>query len=76
AGYTSYIPTAGAEASRDADILTTPSGYTLIDSAKGAFFVSVVHPHSLKLLSTAYASLACAVVLDNAVEGAHYRLAW
>ncbi|MGX3516119.1 phage head spike fiber domain-containing protein, partial [Klebsiella pneumoniae] len=51
-------------------------GYTLIDSAKGAFFVSVVHPHSLKLLSTAYASLACAVVLDNAVEGAHYRLAW
>ncbi|HCQ9070554.1 TPA: hypothetical protein OMI80_005388, partial [Klebsiella pneumoniae] len=76
AGYTSYIPTAGTEASRDADILTTPSGYTLIDSAKGAFFVSVVHPHSLKLLSTAYASLACAVVLDNAVEGAHYRLAW
>lgn len=76
AGYTSYIPTVGAEANRDADLLTTPSGYTLIDSTKGAFFVSVVHAHSLKLLSTAYASLACAVVLDNIVEGAHYRLAW
>lgn len=76
AGYTSYIPTSGAEVTRQADLLTTPSGYTLIDSTKGSFFVEVQHPFSLKLLSQAYQSLACAVVLDNSVEGPHYRLAY
>ncbi|CAD5235912.1 putative tail fiber protein [Klebsiella phage vB_KppS-Pokey] len=76
AGYTSYIPTSGAESTRDNDLLTTPTGWNLMDSTQGSFFVEVQHPYSLKLLSGAYQSLACAVVLDNGVEGGHYRLAY
>lgn len=76
AGYTSYIPTNGGEAVRKNDLLTTPTGYTLIYSAKGSFFVEVQHSYSLKLLSAAYQALGCAVVLDNGTEGAHYRLAY
>lgn len=76
AGFTSYIPTGGAEATRQNDLLTTPTGWGLMDSTKGTFFVEVQHAFSLKLLSGAYQSLACAVVLDNAVDGPHYRFAY
>lgn len=76
AGYTSYIPTSGGEVTRQADLMTTPTGYTLIDPTKGTCFALMKHPFSLKLLSTAYQSLACVFVLDNTEEGAHYRLAY
>lgn len=76
AGYTSYIPTSGAEAVRQSDLLTTPTGYTLISADKGSFFAEVIHPYSLKTLSASYQALTCAVVLDNGHDGGYYMLAY
>lgn len=75
-GATSYIPTAGAEVTRNSDMCTTPSTTQFISAAAGTVMTSVIHPHSLQLLSGAYGSLSCAVVLDNTVEGPNIRFSY
>ncbi|HBM3271277.1 hypothetical protein [Klebsiella michiganensis] len=75
-GYSSYIPTAGAEATRASVMCTTPSTTQFISAQAGTILVSVVHPHSLQTLSGKYNSLACAAVLDNTAVGPHIRFAY
>lgn len=75
-GYSSYIPAAGAEATRASVMCTTPSTTQFISAQGGTILVDVVHPHSLQTLSGKYNSLACAVVLDNTAVGPHIRFAY
>ncbi|WP_447868821.1 phage head spike fiber domain-containing protein [Rahnella aceris] len=75
-GYSSYIPTAGAEVTRDSDVCTTPSTTAFITAAAGTILASVVNPHSLQTLSGLYNSLACVAVLDNNATGPHIRFAY
>ncbi|HBW7280156.1 TPA: hypothetical protein MFN02_002337 [Klebsiella pneumoniae] len=75
-GASSYIPTNGAEASRAADICTTPTDYDGVSSMAGTIMVTCVHPHSNQSISEKYNALACATVLDNSVAGASLRLSY
>ncbi|HCM7679608.1 TPA: hypothetical protein N3442_000929 [Klebsiella aerogenes] len=75
-GYSSYIPAAGGEATRASAMCTTPSTASFISAEAGTILVSVVHPHSLQMLSGRYNSLACAAVLDNTASGPHIRFAY
>ncbi|MDG9770869.1 phage head spike fiber domain-containing protein [Klebsiella michiganensis] len=75
-GYSSYIPTAGAEVTRASDVCTTPSTTAFITAAAGTILAAVVNPHSLQTLSGKYNSLACVTVLDNSVSGPHIRFAY
>ncbi|HCA3527455.1 TPA: hypothetical protein N3Z88_005152, partial [Klebsiella quasipneumoniae subsp. similipneumoniae] len=75
-GYSSYIPTAGAEVTRASDVCTTPSTTAFITAAAGTILASVANPHSLQTLSGKYNSLACVTVLDNNASGPHIRFAY
>ncbi|WP_411167309.1 hypothetical protein [Klebsiella michiganensis] len=75
-GATSYIPTAGSEVTRNSDMCTTPSTTQFISASAGTVLASVVHPHSLQLISGSYGSLSCVVVLDNTAEGPNIRFSY
>ncbi|WP_283603377.1 phage head spike fiber domain-containing protein [Serratia proteamaculans] len=75
-GASSYIPTNGAESLRSDEICTTPTNANFISANSGTVLMTCVHPHSIQSISGQYNSLACAVVLDNSVAGAHLRLAY
>ncbi|PTA74970.1 hypothetical protein C9411_20995 [Serratia sp. Nf2] len=75
-GASSYIPTSGAEAQRADDICTTSGTADFISSSNGTVLLTCVTSHSLQSISGQYNALSCALVIDNAVEGAHLRLAY
>ncbi|MBC4282919.1 hypothetical protein H8M47_14875 [Klebsiella pneumoniae] len=75
-GASSYIPTAGAEGSRAADICTTPTTADFVVPTGGTVMMTCIHPRSLQSVSGAYNALACAVVLDNSVAGESLRLSY
>ncbi|HFI5643787.1 TPA: hypothetical protein ACGQVP_004736 [Raoultella planticola] len=75
-GASSYIPTNGAEASRAADICTTPTNYDAVSSDAGTILITCVQPHSNQSISGTYNALACATVIDNSVAGESLRLSY
>ncbi|EPY4038892.1 phage head spike fiber domain-containing protein [Klebsiella pneumoniae] len=75
-GASSYIPTSGAEASRAADICTTPTNYDAVSSDAGTILITCVQPHSNQCISGTYNALACATVLDNSAAGESLRLSY